>query len=472
MRGDGKAEWHFRLGRARERMRNWAAAATSYEAALARHDGKAEWHFRLGRARERLRNWAAAATSYQAALARRDSKAEWHFRLGRAHERMGNWAAAAASYQAAIARHDGNAECHFRLGRAREKMGNWEAAAASYEAALARHDGKAERPWHVCFKLALRLIKLGSDRAVIEKLLTPLLKVNDRLARQALLDKGFSAPFESTIVFERGTWPRLARKLVVKRPEFRVFFEHTRTRKDSCARVSYFYTSLKRKCGTNLPPFVPNLHHYKWEEEGQFGYFLYDFVEDSKDGRWLRDESSFNPRLATQLVNHLIRISQLNDIAEDRRRAPLINPATNILRFVEQGQSKTIDAEYSEMLSTLTDQESAHEANFGLIPLVMSHGDLHPKNIIFCQDRIFIIDWESYGLAPIAYDLVGAFHWKWHHKEFEHMVDLYFDEVAPDIENQMRRYFVALLMINWAAAHNWWRSVVPKKWLTYALKRY
>lgn len=52
------------------------------------------------------------------------------------------------------------------------------------------------------------------------------------------------------------------------------------------------------------------------------------------------------------------------------------------------------------------------------------------------------------------------------------MVDLYFDEVAPDIEKRMRRYFVALLMINWAAAHNWWRSVVPKKWLTYALKRY
>ena len=120
------------------------------------------------------------------------------------------------------------------------------------------------------------------------------------------------------------------------------------------------------------------------------------------------------------------------------------------------------------MLSILEHQESTHEVNFGLIPLTMAHGDLHPKNIIFCRDRLFIVDWESYGFAPIAYDLVSAFHWKWHQKEFEPMVDLYFDEVAPNIENRMRRYFVALLMINWAEANDW-RSAVPKTWLTYAL---
>ena len=60
-----------------ERMGNWAAAAASFDAALARHDSKAEWHFRLGRAHERLRNWEAAAASYQAATARQDGEVDW-----------------------------------------------------------------------------------------------------------------------------------------------------------------------------------------------------------------------------------------------------------------------------------------------------------------------------------------------------------------------------------------------------------
>src|SRR5213594_3908163 len=81
------AELYVRQALVREKMRDWPAAASAYEAALARKDGKAQWHFRLGRAREKMRDWAAAASAYEVALARQDGKPQWYFRLARAREK-------------------------------------------------------------------------------------------------------------------------------------------------------------------------------------------------------------------------------------------------------------------------------------------------------------------------------------------------------------------------------------------------
>jgi choline/ethanolamine kinase/tetratricopeptide repeat protein len=109
------------LGLMWEKRQNWSAAASAYEAALARNDSKAPWHFRLGRMREKMQDWPAAASAYEAALARNDSKASWHFRLGRMRGKMQDWPAAASAYEAALARNDSKAPWHFRLGLARER---------------------------------------------------------------------------------------------------------------------------------------------------------------------------------------------------------------------------------------------------------------------------------------------------------------------------------------------------------------
>jgi tetratricopeptide (TPR) repeat protein len=146
------AELYVRQALVREKMRDWPAAASAYEAALARKDGKAQWHFRLGRAREKMRDWAAAASAYEVALARQDGKPQWYFRLARAREKLQDWAAAASAYEAALARGDGKAKWFFRLGLTREKIRDWAAAASAYEAAVTRDRSNAK--WQYRLSLA------------------------------------------------------------------------------------------------------------------------------------------------------------------------------------------------------------------------------------------------------------------------------------------------------------------------------
>ena len=146
------AELYVRAASVCEKMRNWPAAASAYEAALARKDGKPEWHFRLGWAREKMRDWAAAASAYEAALAQQDGKPQWYLRLARAREKMRDWAAAASAYEAVLARSDGEAKWFFRLGRVRERMRDWAAAASAYEVAITRDRSKAK--WQYRLSLA------------------------------------------------------------------------------------------------------------------------------------------------------------------------------------------------------------------------------------------------------------------------------------------------------------------------------
>jgi tetratricopeptide (TPR) repeat protein len=146
------AELYVRQALVREKMRDWPAAASAYEAALARKDGKPQWHFRLGRAREKMRDWAAAASAYEVALAQQDGKPQWYLRLARAREKLQDWAAAASAYEAALALGDGKAKWFFRLGLTREKIRDWAAAASAYEAAVTRDRSKAK--WQYRLSLA------------------------------------------------------------------------------------------------------------------------------------------------------------------------------------------------------------------------------------------------------------------------------------------------------------------------------
>src|SRR5262249_56659910 len=54
------------VGRSFYLIRKWHHAATAFEAALSLHASSPEWHYQLGRARERLELWEKAASAYEA----------------------------------------------------------------------------------------------------------------------------------------------------------------------------------------------------------------------------------------------------------------------------------------------------------------------------------------------------------------------------------------------------------------------
>lgn len=73
--------WHHRLGRLRQRRRDWVGAAAAIETAVAQDPTRGLWLFHLGQARENCWDLAAAADAYAAAVTLTPERGAWAQRL-------------------------------------------------------------------------------------------------------------------------------------------------------------------------------------------------------------------------------------------------------------------------------------------------------------------------------------------------------------------------------------------------------
>ena len=82
--------------------------------------------------------------------------------------------------------------------------------------------------------------------------------------------------------------------------------------------------------------------------------------------------------------------------------------------FTEFGAGRTFEraADLQEWCNAkLMDRKQRQRVDFASEPLVFCHLDLHPANIIVCEDNSFyIIDWGMSGVYPLVLEHYGLLH--------------------------------------------------------------
>lgn len=137
------AEGFYGLGQMRERIQhtgpvytsyaglvssregNWAAAAEAYEAAIALEPHVAKYHFRLGRARERMRDFLGAVKAYEAALGLKKAKYQWIICLARVREQILDLEGALRAYRSVLEYNPNDQQAKSRTIRLLAKLGRW-----------------------------------------------------------------------------------------------------------------------------------------------------------------------------------------------------------------------------------------------------------------------------------------------------------------------------------------------------------
>jgi tetratricopeptide (TPR) repeat protein len=106
--------WWFRLGRVRERRRDWRGAESAYRRAVGEDPGAvgdtdagqsaapAAWWYQLGRVRQRRKDWRGAQSAYTAAIGLGSEVAHCHGYRAQVSEQLGHWSAAVEGYQRAL----------------------------------------------------------------------------------------------------------------------------------------------------------------------------------------------------------------------------------------------------------------------------------------------------------------------------------------------------------------------------------
>lgn len=130
------AEYYYRLGLAREKVRLCDQAVSAYEQAIQLNPRASRPYYRLGRLHADAGRWEEAAEAYSVAISRRQTEAVWFFRLGDALGKAGHLARAMEAYQRAVEMDPNRADFAATLAQAQEQAKKREEAADAYRAAL------------------------------------------------------------------------------------------------------------------------------------------------------------------------------------------------------------------------------------------------------------------------------------------------------------------------------------------------
>jgi tetratricopeptide (TPR) repeat protein len=133
------SEANFRIGLLEGRSADFAAAASSFQRAIASEPGFAEAHYNLGLtliAQSKNPEWTSALAEFQVAAKLKPDYAEAQNMIGVSMLETGAPAAAIPQFRSALHFDDNSAELHFNLGRALEATGDTAAASTEYTTAL------------------------------------------------------------------------------------------------------------------------------------------------------------------------------------------------------------------------------------------------------------------------------------------------------------------------------------------------
>lgn len=501
-RNPDNAAWHGRLGAACSKLHDWTGAANAYEAAAKLNPDAPAWHGRLGVARARLDDLTGAAAAFEAAIARDPNDATCHERLGNVLAKTGNWAGAVAAFEAAAVLSPEKAALHSRLGWAQDRWGELASALKAHEKALAldaanpifhrRHGdtfAKCEdwpnavksyraalnaKPTDdlVRYKLAFSLARCGRHKAAYRSMGSWIEKIEPLLDSfiSGFPDAGEAGgASDAEILFVPGGDTILARKISVPRAagEDIHFFEHTRTPSEGARSIADFYESLGQTSDEPLSTLTPQLHHQYVND--RFVYFLYEFIPNaiSERGenqlRLLGDE-----RLGRRIVDTLVLVAN-TQIAVPPGGASDPHNQSGILakipkRVVNHVLPHTSDPGRRSALEKLVSDWDSHRARFEALPQVKAHRNLHDQNIVLSDEGdIQIIDWETFGQAPVGYDLVTLFRETLEDDRFDALATRYFEALFPQMPKDEWGYILAMLVLHRMASR---RRAPSQKWLS------
>lgn len=144
------------------------------------------------------------------------------------------------------------------------------------------------------------------------------------------------------------------------------------------------------------------------------------------------------------------------------------NQLINWSQYLQQGQNN--NCEWANLLSENIDQfykwntQANHSAELLISNMVISHGDLDSKNVLWNQDNPIIIDWEASGyINPMQNLIETAIYWS----ENE-MGEINKERFLAFIDGYKKKY--GTLLANWKAVLE--KGFFGKLgWLEYNLKR-
>ena len=414
-RNDKIAEWHLSLGAAYSGMDNWQGVVAAYEAAIVRKPNIAAWHARLGSARAKLEDWSGAANAFEAAVFRNPADASLHTRLASARMKLGDTAGAVEACNRAIACDVANVELHRRLSRILTRAQDWEGASASYSAAI-----KVDPENYLArYRLACCLSRSGSRGEALEAI-QPCIDRSNHFLDEFLSDQsqrnGSCSTSKSKVLFAFGTNTVLTRKITITSASNteQTFFEHMRVRRKQCERIVEFYECLEKSDCEKLSRYVPKLHHHSLGK--RFSYFVYEHVEPAAtmDRERIQTAALTNPTLARHLIDCLAEIARSdirideNVLHGDRYPASKIGAMQKYIR--RQSRLNSRDREFVSALETVAENWPDHHSRYEQFPRVISHDNFHDRNVALTREgEIRIFDWELFGRASIATDLVTMF---------------------------------------------------------------
>jgi aminoglycoside phosphotransferase (APT) family kinase protein len=174
--------------------------------------------------------------------------------------------------------------------------------------------------------------------------------------------------------------------------------------------------------------YIPALPAKQFDEkavleiDGQY-YMVYDWV----DGKSLYGENK-TPTRCEQIGNilgklHTIDFSSLN-IPKPAVAAEALVDWDRYLHKGQEAGSPWID-ELSANMDNLQDWNHRYLASMKYLekPLVIGHGDIDPKNVMWSNDKPIIIDWESAGYLNPSHELI--------------VYALYWSDMNEKIDNQL-----------------------------------
>jgi phosphotransferase family enzyme len=358
---------------------------------------------------------------------------------------------------------------HCKLGIAREKLGNfvaaaratlrdWALAAASNVASLALEKNQPKLRYRASVSLARR----GREAEALA-LLAPIIAKSDA-DLESFLPAGLNPPAaDRKVLFGSGANTALARKILVgakSKPD--VYFEHRRRPLSAAKNVRNFYAFVRDEFG-RLPCFVPKLHfcHLSYTD----GYFLFDYLErDAKsESRFYDSSATLDRDLALRVVDRLVDVSDLrcSDIPSCADRGLLFSADPVRVEAYVRGKLRH-DEDNNRFLKALPDNWSAYQQRLSEAHQIFSHGNAQKSNALITQDGDFyLVDWESYGPAPIGIDFVALFGSRIENSQFDELAERYFRSVAPRIGSGERTAILALLSMVIAVTRG---LPTPRKW--------
>jgi hypothetical protein len=150
------------------------------------------------------------------------------------------------------------------------------------------------------------------------------------------------------------------------------------------------------------PYSVPRLYGYQPEQ----GFLIQEHAAGTTWSEWLRQTPAAAAQVATQAAGWLVRLQQTpvppqvpSQCLGEVPYCCLATPGVLLQKLAASFPA------YASRLEEIEKHLQPQQSQVQGLPGVLSHGDFHPKNVLFTPERTTVIDFDAYGVHEAAFDV-------------------------------------------------------------------